>query len=146
MWILFCRGTPMPSKYEQVALRLFQSRNLPLVSHNKTIGGSWFRPDFVFKRENVAVIVECDENRHASYDKIVEARREDVVMSRLRENGFSTFLVRYDPAPENVRPCVRAAEVSDLVHRLLHGLSIRHLLWREHVTVRDDDETKIIVY
>jgi len=132
------------SKYERIALRFFQSRNLPLVSHNKTLSGSWYRPDFVFKQGGVAVVVECDENRHESYDRVKEARREDVIMTHLRESGFKTYLVRYDPAPAGVRSCVRAAEVSDLVYRLLHGMNIKHLIWREYVAV--DSEARITLY
>lgn len=132
------------SQYERIALRFFQSRNLPLISHNKTIGGSWYRPDFVFQRDDVTVVVECDEDKHERYDKLKEQIREDVIMARLQEMGCTPYLVRYDPAPGNVRACVRAAEVSDVVYRLLHGMDINHLLWRSNVTSHSDH--KITIY
>jgi len=148
---LFCRifqETPSvvmpPSQYEKIALRFFRSRNLPLASYNKTIGGSWYRPDFIFKQNDVAVVVECDEQRHETYDRVKEEIRETVIMNRLRDLGFRPHLVRYDPAPENVRACVRAAEVSDVVYRLLHGMDIKHLTWREHVSVQESGT--IIIY
>lgn len=131
------------SRYEKLALQFFKSRNLPLKSYNKTVEGCWYRPDFIFERNNIAVVVECDENQHETYDKVKEEIREDIIMTRLRGLGHKTYLIRYDPAPENTRACVRAAEVSDMVHKLLHGMDIKHLLWRDHITVRETGKINI---
>lgn len=132
------------SQYEKIALRFFRSRNLPLISYNKTIGGSWYRPDFIFKQRDIAVVVECDERQHETYDPVKEERREAVIMDRLKDLGYRPRLVRYDPAPADVRACVRAAEVSEVVHHLLHGMDIKHLTWRNHVSVRESGA--IIIY
>jgi hypothetical protein len=113
----------MPPKYEQIALRFFMARNLPLLTYNKMAPGLKYRPDFVFQRNEKLIILECDENQHATYCPKKERIREARIMAAYRrETGIKPKLIRYDPHPEGERACVRASMVADIVNRELHGV------------------------
>lgn len=110
-------------KYEQIALRFFNARNLPLVSYNKAAPGLRYRPDFVFRRADRLVIVECDEEQHAAYCPKKERIREARILAAYhRTTGIPPKLIRYDPQPEGERACVRASMVADIVDRELLGV------------------------
>ena len=110
-------------KFEQIALRFFQARNLPLVSHNKTAPGLLYRPDFVFRRDDRLVIVECDEWQHSRYCKTKERIREEkILLAYQQHTGLDPKIIRYDPQPVGERACVRASVVAEIVNRELYGL------------------------
>jgi hypothetical protein len=134
------------SRYEKLALAFFRARNLPLTAYNKQLDGVRYRPDFIFQKDKVAVVVECDENQHdVGYDPMKEEIREDIILTRLRGLGYSrAVLIRYDPHPEGCRPCARMAVVSDMVQHILRGQCVEHLLWRDCIIKYRDD--KYVVY
>ncbi len=111
-------------KFEQLALRFFNARNLPLVSHNKAAPGLLYRPDFVFRRNDRLIIVECDEDQHVRYCKNKErVREEKIMMAYHQTTGIKPKIIRYDPQPEGERACVRASFVADVINRELHGVN-----------------------
>lgn len=126
-------------KFEQIALKAFIARTLPLISHNRRAPGLRYRPDFVFQRNDNLVIVECDENQHASYcprrERIREAR---ILAAYHREYGVQPKLIRYDPAPDGVRACARAALVADIISRELHDVG--HTPTAERVCIFEDNK------
>jgi very-short-patch-repair endonuclease len=66
--------------------------------HNKTIPGTWFRPDFLFTNDHIAVVVECDEEYHHSYNKSDEIYREHAIAQRLASMGYrSIYILRFTP-------------------------------------------------
>lgn len=131
------------SQYEKIALQLFRSRGLPLISYNKRVAGLKYRPDFVFMQGSNIVVVECDERQHELYDKVKEEKRENTILQRYRDMGYSPILIRYDPAPERQRSCVRAAYVTDIVWRTLHNMDLTHTLLQKSTQIRGD---KIVLY
>lgn len=68
--------------------------------HNKTIAGTWFRPDFLFTIDDnsTAVVAECDEEYHKSYNKSDEIYREHYIAQRLASMGYnSIYILRFTP-------------------------------------------------
>jgi fido (protein-threonine AMPylation protein) len=67
------------------------------IRHNKRLEGTKYFPDFLFLSEwhRRAVVVECDEGRHATYCRKKEALRERVIMDRLRAMGYDSCLNRW---------------------------------------------------
>jgi hypothetical protein len=94
--------------------------------------GTKYFPDFVFLSDwhRRAVVVECDEGRHETYCKKKEAVRERVIMDRLREMGYESCLIRYDPSPARGRDTSRVSFVRQLVKVFLRGESLQPYIWR----------------
>jgi len=75
---------------------LEENINLPLFSHDKIIDSSIdiYRPDFVYKLQNHAVVLEVDENAHRSYDPECYTKRMQSIAQSIK---LPCYFIRYNP-------------------------------------------------
>jgi hypothetical protein len=113
---------------EYIARRYFAQRGL-CFTHNRTLAGSWIRPDFLFSRRSrgIAIVAECDENAHQGYNKSKEIHREHVIARHLVDMGYHTvYVLRFDPKSSKSGIMTRAstkhlARVANTIIDLLDG-------------------------
>ena len=97
--ICFYESMSLLHRPEYVARQYFAQRGLEF-RHNKTVAGTWVRPDFFFSTPSrgIAVVAECDEHAHKGYNKSNEIHREHVIARHLVDMGFSSvYILRFDP-------------------------------------------------
>ena len=101
----------------------------PIRSYDRPLGSCKKRPDFVFKAANHYVLLECDENRHRSYEPEAEKAR---MLEIARCSDLPVVFVRYNPDVFRTGPAKnksvhvplpeREALLIDLLERLMEAL------------------------
>jgi hypothetical protein len=106
--------------------RVFAGQGRPF-TYNKTIAGSWYRPDFFFSAPGIAVVAECDEDGHRSYNPSDEIYREHKIARCLADLGYDEiYILRFDPRVDHgarhTRASVRHLEtVAHTIGSILKG-------------------------
>lgn len=94
---------------ESIARDVFAQRGLAF-QHNKTIAGSWYRPDFFFSAPGIAVVAECDEDSHRRYNPSDEIYREHKIARCLADLGYhEIYILRFDPRIDHSARITRAS-------------------------------------
>lgn len=96
-WLCFyCQPFPRLLKKEHKVKALLEEKGL-VFTHNKQINNDCclkYKPDFLFDCGSYFVVLECDENGHADYDRDCEMVRMNNISIGL---GLPTLFIRYNP-------------------------------------------------
>lgn len=92
-------------RIEIICIGCFLYKNMDLINTNdieilirdKSIEGTKFRPDLIYKKHGKVYHVEIDENSHTGYDKNKEFDRYETIKSYCITNYGSYNLVRFNP-------------------------------------------------
>lgn len=90
-----CSDSPFQKRYENEVLEyLVHEFGRENFSHNKSVKGCLFRPDFLFTYQTHSLIIEVDEDQHARYDKNEEEYRMHLIQTGLKKD---CIFIRYNP-------------------------------------------------
>lgn len=90
----FCNPDSNIKKYEKLIYDILLKNNIDFI-YNKTISFEYLRPDFLIKKDNFNIIIECDENQHSNYNKNNEIIRMNKIKEYLNSN---CIFIRFNPS------------------------------------------------
>ena len=86
-------------EFEYDILNALRCYGLEPDRHDKTIKGLRYRPDFVFFRNDLTILIEVDEYGHATYDQQKERKRVEAISKEFR--GRLAFIRVYVPCADD---------------------------------------------
>jgi len=122
------------SRIEYRVARMLHKHNLPIISHNKVLHGTKYRPDFLVKKGRTVVVIEVDEYQHERYDRHKEKDREQRLTDRLNDMGHDVYVLRFDPYKARLSKLM--IDIVDIITRLLDDSPVDHILDRVRADVQ----------
>ena len=80
----FCNPESYIKKYEKLIYDTLLKNNIEFI-YNKPISFEYLRPDFLIKKDNFNIIIECDEKQHKQYDKNSELVRMEKIKNYINK-------------------------------------------------------------
>jgi very-short-patch-repair endonuclease len=122
------------SRIEYRVARMLHKHNLPIISHNKVLHGTKYRPDFLVKKGRTVVVIEVDEYQHERYEQENERRREHAITECLTTQGQDVVILRFDPYKARLSKLM--IDIVDIITRLLDDRPVDHILDRVRADVQ----------
>jgi len=114
---------------------MLHQRGIPIISHNKVLHGTKYRPDFIVRRGHTVVVIEVDEHQHERYDLTKERVREQCVTKRLNDMGHDVYVLRFDPYKTRLSKLM--SDIVSILTALLDDRPVDHILDRLRADVQD---------
>jgi very-short-patch-repair endonuclease len=122
------------SRIEYRVARMLHKHNLPIISHNKVLHGTKYRPDFLVQTGRTVVVIEVDEYQHERYEQEKERRREHAITECLTTQGQDVVILRFDPYKARLSKLM--IDIVDIITRLLDDRPVDHILDRVRADVQ----------
>jgi len=122
------------TRIEYRVARMLYDRGLPILSHNKVVSGTKYRPDFLVKKGHTMIVIEVDEYQHERYDRHKEMLREQRLTDRLTGLGHDVYVLRFDPYKTRLSKLM--IDIVSIITKLLNDQSVDHILDRVRADVQ----------
>ena len=121
------------TRIEYRVASILKRHNIPVMSHNKVLQGTKYRPDFLVKQGRTVVVLEVDEHRHERYGENNERTREQRITDQLNSMGHDVYVLRFDPYKHRLSRLM--SDILLLLRSLLEDKPVSHILERLNASV-----------